>query len=73
MTGERHRQGLLDTSIVILRRWIDPGELPTEMAPIPFIASIAIAEDLPLCTTNPADFAGLEDLLSMVPVTRLRM
>jgi predicted nucleic acid-binding protein len=23
------------------------------------VASVAIAEDLPLCTTNPADFAGL--------------
>lgn len=34
------------------------------------IASIAIAEDLPLFTTNPDDFVGLEKLLTVVPVTR---
>jgi hypothetical protein len=31
MTVERE-QGLLDTNIMILRRWIDPVELPAEMA-----------------------------------------
>jgi len=146
MTGEFHPRGLLDTNIMILRRWIDPGELPAEVAitaitlaelsagphqvrrgdeqgdyeehaerarrlevlqraenefdPIPFdaeaariygrataamiaagrkprrriadlmIAAIAISEDLPLFTTNPADFTGLEQLLTIVPVTR---
>jgi hypothetical protein len=146
MTSERHPQGLLDTNIMILRKWINAEELPAEMAvtaitlaelsagphevrrndeqndyeehaerarrldvlqraenefdPIPFdaeaaricgrvaaavitagrkprrriadlmIASIAVAEDLPLFTTNPGDFAGLEDLLTLVPVTR---
>src|SRR4051794_38446665 len=141
-----HKQGLLDTNIMILRRWVDPGELPAELAisavtlaelsagphevrrnedqedydehaerarrlellqraenefdPIPFdaeaariygrvtaavigagrkprrriadlmIASIAIAEELPLFTTNPKDFAGLDGLLAIVPVKR---
>ena len=146
MSSERPHQGMLDTNILILRRWIDPAELPGEMAisavtlaelsagphevrrgdeqdsyderaerarrldilqragsefdPVPFdaeaariygrvtaaviasgrkprrrvvdlmIASTAIAERLPLFTTNPDDFAGLEAVISIVPVTR---
>jgi predicted nucleic acid-binding protein len=141
-----HSQGLLDTNIVILRKWIDPTELPAEVAitavtlaelsagphevrrneeqsdydehaergrrldilqraenefdPIPFeteaarvygrvcaavigagrkprrrvadlmIASIAIAEELPLFTTDPDGYKGLDGLLTVVPVTR---
>lgn len=144
MAGEHHQQGLLDTNIMILRRWIDSSELPAEMAisaitlaelsagphqvrrndeqagydehaerarrldvlqraenefdPIPFgaeaartygmvtaavvaagrkprrrvadlmIASVAISEGLPLYTTNPDDFAGLGNLLTIMPV-----
>ncbi|MEE1842516.1 MULTISPECIES: type II toxin-antitoxin system VapC family toxin [unclassified Streptomyces] len=144
-----YAQGLLDTNIMILRRWLGPEELPAEVAisaitlaelsagphevrrneeqddydeyaerarrsdilqraenefdPIPFdaeaariygrvcasvigagrkprrrvadlmIASIAIAEELPLFTTNPDDFKGLDDLLTVVPVTRPRV
>jgi predicted nucleic acid-binding protein len=146
MTGELPEQGLLDTNILILRRWVDQAELPAEMAisavtlaelsagphevrgnneqslyderaerarrmnvlqraeadfdPIPFdaeaariygqvsaatiaigrkpgarvadlmIASTAIAEGLALFTTNPDDFRGLDQLLTIVPVTR---
>lgn len=141
-----YSQGLLDTNIVILRKWLNPAELPAEVAisaitlaelsagphevrrndeqsdydeyaergrrldilqrvenefdPIPFdadaariygrvcaavigagrkprrrvadlmIAAIAIAEELPLFTTNPDDYKGLDSLLSVVPVTR---
>lgn len=146
MSGEPPRQGLLDTNILILRRWIDPAELPDEMAisaitlaelsagphevrrndeqdmydeheerarrlevlqraesefdPVAFdaeaarvygrvtaaviatgrkprrriadlmIAATAIAEDLPLFTTNPGDYVGLGKLVRVVPVTR---
>jgi len=145
-TSEPTRQGLLDTNILVLRRWIDPTELPDEMAistitlaelsagphqvrpnseqdtydeheerarrtealqrvesefdPVPFdaeaariygrvtaavvtagrtprrriadlmIAATAISEDLPLYTTNPGDYTGLEKLIRVVPVRR---
>jgi predicted nucleic acid-binding protein len=146
MTGDAPRQGMLDTNIMILRRWIDPAELPDQMAisaitlaelsagphevrgndeqdvydehaerarrldilqraesefdPVPFgveaariygrvaaavisagrkprrraadllIAATAIAEGLPLFTTNPDDFGGLENLMQIIAVTR---
>ncbi len=149
MSGERPRQGMLDTNILILRRWIDTAQLPDEMAvsaitmaelsagphevrrddeqdsydeyaerarrlevlqraesefePVPFdaeaariygrvtaavvaagrkprprvadmmIAATAIAEGLPLFTTNPHDFSGLDTLVRVIPVTRPRV
>ena len=141
MTDDFHREGLIDTNILILRRTIDPADLPlylaisaltlaelsagphqvrddagydlhaeratrldilqraeSEFEPIPFdaeaarqfgrvtaavvsagrkprgrmvdlmIAATAIAHGFPLYTTNPSDFAGLDDLLTVVPV-----
>jgi predicted nucleic acid-binding protein len=38
--GRAAAQGLLDTNILILRRWVDPAELPDEMA----ISAITLAE-----------------------------
>lgn len=49
---------------------IGAGRNPRRRAVDPMIASVAIAEGLPLFTTNPADFAGLEHLLTVVAVTR---
>lgn len=34
------------------------------------IAAIAITEELPLFTTTPDDYTGLDGLLAVVPVTR---
>jgi predicted nucleic acid-binding protein len=146
MSVDRPVGGLLDTNILVLRRWIDPDELPDEMAisavtlaelsagphqvrgsdeqddydeyaersrrleilqriesefdPISFgseaariygrltaavigygrkprrriadlmIAATAIAEGLPLYTTNPGDYAGLETLAQIIAVAR---
>lgn len=40
MNDEPPRQGMLDTNILILRKWINPAELPDEMA----ITAITLAE-----------------------------
>jgi predicted nucleic acid-binding protein len=46
------------------------GRKPRPRAADLMIASTAIAEGLPLFTTNPDDFKGLDRLLRVVPVTR---
>lgn len=40
MTADRPQRGLLDTNILILRRWVDGAELPAEMA----ISAVTLAE-----------------------------
>ena len=40
MNDEQFQQGMLDTNILILRKWIDPAELPDEMA----ISAMTLAE-----------------------------
>lgn len=46
------------------------GRQPRRRVADLMIASTAVAERLPLYTTNPDDFAGLGDLLAVVPVSR---
>jgi predicted nucleic acid-binding protein len=52
---------------------IDAGRSPRRRTADLMIASTAMAAGLPLFTTNPDDFAGLDDLLAIVPVTRPRV
>jgi predicted nucleic acid-binding protein len=49
---------------------IAAGRKPRGRAVDLMIAATAIAEGLPLYTTNPADFTGLGALIRVVPVTR---
>jgi predicted nucleic acid-binding protein len=46
------------------------GRTPRRRVADLMIASIAVAEELPLFTTNPDDFKGLENLLCVVAVNR---
>ncbi|NBE98554.1 type II toxin-antitoxin system VapC family toxin [Nonomuraea sp. KC401] len=46
------------------------GREPRPRAADLMIASVAIANGLPLYTCNPKDFQGLDQLLAVVPVTR---
>lgn len=49
---------------------VSAGRKPRRRVADLMTAAIAIAEELPLFTTNPDDFKGLDDLLTIVPVTR---
>ncbi len=49
---------------------IAAGRKPRRRIADLMIAATAIAEDLPVFTTNPDDYAGLERLVRVIPVTR---
>jgi predicted nucleic acid-binding protein len=49
---------------------IGAGRKPRRRAVDLMIAATAIAAELPLYTTNPDDFADLEHLVTVIPVTR---
>jgi hypothetical protein len=49
---------------------IAAGRKPRRRASDLMIAATAIAAGLPLDTTNPGDFAGLDHLVTVIPVTR---
>ncbi len=49
---------------------IAAGRQPRRRTADMMIAATALAEGLPLFTTNPADFTGLDQLISVVPVKR---
>jgi predicted nucleic acid-binding protein len=49
---------------------IAAGRKPRRRTTDLMIASVAIAEGLPLYTTNPDDFSRLDRLLTVMPVTR---
>jgi predicted nucleic acid-binding protein len=49
---------------------IAAGRKPRRRAVDLMIAATAIAADLPLYTTNPDDFAGLDHLVAVIQVTR---
>ena len=49
---------------------IAAGRKPRRRAVDLMIAATAITAELPLYTTNPSDFAGLDHLVTVIPVTR---
>jgi predicted nucleic acid-binding protein len=49
---------------------LDSGRTPRRRVADLMIASVAAAADLPLYTTNPADFAGLDGIVRVIPVPR---
>lgn len=53
---------------IIAARVISMGRKPRRRVADLMIASIAAANKLPLFTTNPADFRGLESVVTVVPV-----
>lgn len=46
------------------------GRSPRRRVADLMIAAVAAANQLPLFTTNPADYSGLDDIVTVIPVTR---
>lgn len=53
---------------VIAAQVIAPGRTPRSRVADLMIASVAAVSKLPLFTTNPADFAGADQVVTVVPV-----
>jgi predicted nucleic acid-binding protein len=51
---------------------VDSGRQPRRRTADLMIAAIASSNELPLYTTNPDDFAGLSDIVRIIPVARPR-
>jgi len=49
---------------------VSAGRKPPRRVADLMIAAIAAAEELPLLTTDPDDFKGLDTLITILPVTR---
>lgn len=71
-TQSRSTPKPLVSTVAVAVAVIGAGRKPRRRLADLMIASIAIAEDLPLYTTNPKDFAGLDSSLTIVPVNRRR-
>ncbi|HET8641747.1 MAG TPA: hypothetical protein VFM37_07405 [Pseudonocardiaceae bacterium] len=72
MTGEAISRGLLDTNIVVYLPVLAAGRTPRRRIADLMIAAIAIVSRLPLYTTSPDDFTGLDHLLTINAVQRPR-
>ena len=79
VSDTRLERGILDTSVVIDLEHIDASTLPRAVAARGrtargaraadlLIAAVAASTDLPLCTRNPDDFAGLEDIDTVIGI-----
>ena len=66
MSSDLPRQGLLDTNILILRRWLDPAGLPEEMA----ISAITLAEPTLLALCSRVRGNNEQDLYDEAPSRR---
>ena len=60
----------MEIAVVAAAAVVAAGRKPRRQAVDLMIAATAMAAELPLYTTNPGDFVGLDLLVTVVPVTR---